>query len=428
MTRDCPVQRFGAAFGVLCLCIWSEAGAARFDASALSPDEAGTLSEARAIIERVRTGEVTLRVIDGSGAPVANAPITVELKQHAFLFGCNIFGFDEFASDAENEEYKQRFEELFNYATTGFYWKSYEPIRGKPNYAKTDAIVAWCKARGIRVKGHPLLWDHEAAEPVWSDGQPSMDIQQQRVREIVSRYKGAIDYWEVVNEPSHVTGVAIDGPYRWARESDRNAHLIVNDYHVMADGYRPFFELLQNAIDNAIPFDGVGIQAHEPRTMRFPLHRVKATLDTYATLGKSIHITEFTPTSAGAPITGSTIKGNWNEQRQAEYAEQFYTVCFAHPAVAAITWWDLCDAKSWLKGGGLLRDDLSPKPAYDALKRLIREQWHTRERGETDGQGTFSLRGYFGSYRVEVGKDDGMLSAEIRLEEKTRSPMVVTVE
>ena len=34
----------------------------------------------------------------------------------------------------QNAAYKQRFEELFNYATVGFYWRWYESERGKPQY------------------------------------------------------------------------------------------------------------------------------------------------------------------------------------------------------------------------------------------------------------------------------------------------------
>ncbi|MCC6156117.1 MAG: endo-1,4-beta-xylanase, partial [Candidatus Hydrogenedentes bacterium] len=352
----------------------------------------------------------------------------VELKRHTFLFGCNIFGFDDFESETANTLYKERFEELFNFATAGFYWASYERERGRPNYANTDKIVAWCAERGIKVKGHPLLWDHEAAEPQWANGQPDVNTQQKRVREIVGRYKGKIGFWEVVNEPSHVDGVPIDGPYRLAREADPGAHLIINDYEVMATGCPPFFAMLQDAVKNAIPFDGIGIQAHEPRTMRFPLDRVKATLDKYATLGKTIHITEFTPTSAGARMTGAAASGVWNEQTQAEYAEQFYTVCFGHPAVAAITWWDLCDAKSWLKGGGLLRDDLSPKPAYEVLRRLIKEEWHTKVSGVTNERGEFQFTGFFGAYDVEVDRGAVKTKSEIEFGKNAQSPLQVILD
>jgi GH35 family endo-1,4-beta-xylanase len=250
---------------------------------------------------------------------------------------------------------------------------------------------------------------------VWAGGQPSLDVQEQRVREIVSRYTGRIDFWEVVNEPSHLDGVPIDAPYRWARDADPTAHLIINDYDVMANGYPPFYELLQKAVRDGVPFDGIGIQAHEPRTMRFPLHRVNEYLDRYASLGKALHITEFTPTSAGERMTGSHIRGVWDEAAQADYAVKFYTVCFAHPSVAAITWWDLCDARSWLRGGGLLRADLSPKPAYTALQLLIHKEWKTTAEGKTDDDGVFRFRGFHGRYAVAIEYKGASRNGQVHL-------------
>jgi GH35 family endo-1,4-beta-xylanase len=366
-------------------------------------------------IERIRKRPGAVRVLDADGRPVAGAKVTAELQRHDFLFGCNIYMFDRFKTPQENELYKRCFAELFNYATVGFYWRWYEPVRGQPNYAYTDKVVAWCAERGIRMKGHPLLWAQEAGEPPWSKGQPDKEIQKARVTEIIRRYGARIAAWEVVNEPAHLEGILIDEPYRWARAADAKAYLIVNDYHVLADGCPPFFKLLEKAIADGTPFEGIGIQAHEPRTMRFPLDSVREILDHYAALGKELHITEFTPASGGQPITGDSEGGIWDEEAQAEYAEKFYRACFAHPAVVGITWWDLCDNGAWLKGGGLLRADLSPKPAYEALRKLIREEWHTRAEGLTDAAGRFAFPGFFGAYKVTASAGGRTVTAECAL-------------
>jgi hypothetical protein len=139
--------------------------------------------------------------------------------------------------------------------------------------------------------------------------------------------------------------------------------------------------------------------------MRFPLDRVQTILDRYATLGKELHITEFTPASAGQRITESHVAGVWDKAAQADYAVKFYRVCFAHPRVRAITWWDLSDQHSWLKGEGMLRADMTPKPVYNQLRRLIQEEWMTRLAGTTDAIGQLSFRGFRGTYRItaEVG-------------------------
>ena len=328
--------------------------------------------------------------------------LTVEQTGHDFLFGANIFGFDHYRTEAKNAEYKKRFEELLNYATVGFYWRWYEPQRGKPGYEYTDKVVAWCRKHGIRMKGHPLLWADEAGIPVWSQSQPAAEVQRRRVEDILHRYGGKIEFWEIVNEPSHLTRLKIDDPYRWARQADPKAYLIVNDYHVLPDGGPAFFKLLSEVKRKDVPFDGIGIQAHEPRTMRFPLDRVQKVLDQYATLGKELHITEFEPAGCGQKITGSHRQGVWDEAAQADYALKFYRVCFAQPAVRAITWWDLGDQGSFIPGGGMLRQDLSPKPVYEQLKRLIHEEWKTKASGTTDGEGRFSVRGFLGTYKVVV--------------------------
>jgi GH35 family endo-1,4-beta-xylanase len=355
-----------------------------------------------AAIEKNRKSDAVIRVVDAAGKPIPQARVTVTQTAHEFLFGCNIYGFDQSGSQSNDAAYKQRFADMFNYATVGFYWRWYEPQRGQPNYAYTDKVVAWCAEHGIRLKGHPLLWGDQPGIPTWSSGQPSPEIQRQRVSDIMNRYHGKIANWEVVNEPSHLAEPKIDEPYRWARQIDPAAYLIVNDYMVMADGAPAFYKLLETAKAEGVPFDGIGIQAHEPRTMRFPLDHVQAVLDRYAALGKELHITEFTPASGGDKITGSHLAGVWDEAAQADYAVKFYRVCFAHPSVRAITWWDLSDQNSWRPGGGMLRKDMTPKPVYEQLHRLIHEEWQTSLSGVADAAGRYAFRGFLGAYRVAV--------------------------
>ena len=401
------------------------------DAAALARQaeqaEAKALSAAREAIEKHRKTDAVVRVVDAAGKPVCGASVRVEQVGHEFLFGCNIYMFDKFRDAAKDAAYKRRFAELFNYATVGFYWRWYEHERGKPQYDYTDKVVAWCREQGIRMKGHPLLWADNAGVPPWSKGQPAPELQKARVEAIMGRYR-AIEFWEVVNEPSHLPSLKIDAPYRWARQFDPKAYLIVNDYYVLGDGAPVFHHLLRKAIDDNVPFDGIGIQAHEPRTMRFPLDRVQRILDHYAALGRDLHITEFTPASSGQKMTGTYADAVWDEAAQADYAGKFYTLCFAHPAMRAITWWDLCDTGAWLKGGGMLRADLSPKPVYDALRKLIHDDWTTRTAGQADAEGRFAFRGFRGRYRITVQHAGKTATAEATLCGKQKAELVVTVK
>jgi GH35 family endo-1,4-beta-xylanase len=247
------------------------------------------------------------------------------------------------------------------------------------------------------------------------------------VEEIIRRYQGEIEFWEVVNEPSHLAKPKIDQPYRWARLADPNACLIVNDYSVLADSGPGFFKLLTAAKRSNVPFDGIGIQAHEPSTMRFPLERVQEILDQYATLGKGLNITEFTPTSAGKKITGSHCEGVWDEAAQADYAVKFYRVCFAHPAMKAITWWDLSDQGSWLPGGGMLHADMSPKPVYEQLKRLIHDEWKTRLDATTDADGRFVFRGFCGKYRLVFDVQGRKVEHQLQVTKGMQKEILITL-
>jgi len=405
------------------------------DPAALRPDdmtaeyerrEQAVLADSDQAIEKHRKSDAMIRLVDARGKPLAGAKVKIELKRHDFLFGCNLYMFDQYPTASENAAYKQRFAELFNYATTGLYWRWYEPKQGKPDYPFTDKVVSWCAERGIRLKGHPLLWGDEAGIPAWSQGQPPLEVQRRRIFDIMQRYHGKIDFWEVVNEPTLHSEPKIEQPYRWAREADPTAYLIINEAHVLADGRPQFFLLLREAKEHAVPFDGIGIQAHEPAGMWFPLDRVQNILDQYATLGKELHITEFMPTSGGEPIVGSHRQGIWDDAAQAEYAVKFYRVCFAHPAVRAITWWDFSDRNSWRKGGGMLRADLSPKPVYDELKRLIHDTWNTRAAGQTDAIGRFAFRGFYGTYRIIVELPEKKVEKEFHLQRGKEKDIVIS--
>jgi endo-1,4-beta-xylanase len=388
--------------------------------------EQAVLAATDQAIEKNRKGDGLIRLVDEQGRAPAGVKVQIKLVRHDFLFGCNLFMFNRFPLAEESDTYKQRFEEMFNYATTAFYWRWYEPVHGKPDYLSTDRETAWCGERGIMLKGHPLVWGDEGGIPTWTNGPPPKELQRQRVFDLIRRYHDRIGFWEVVNEPTRFSDQKIDEPFRWAREAEPSAYLLVNDAGVFADGQLQYFRLLSEAIARDVSFDGVGIQAHDPAGVRFPLVRVQKILDHYATLGKELHITEFTPTSGGEPVIESPSQGVWDEATQAEYAVQFYRVCFAHPAVRAITWWDLSDRNSWRKGGGMLRSDLTPKPVYNELKHLIHDEWDTGVAGQSDADGRLSFRGFYGDYRIIIDLPNKQVEKEFHLERGQKNDIVIS--
>ena len=133
-------------------------------------------------------------------------------------------------------------------------------------------------------------------------------------------------------------------------------------------------------------------------------------LDTYGTLGKPIQISEITV----APYNGDEE----DMEVQAELIENMYKVFFSHKAVDGVVYWNLVDGYTFVAegedshdknagenkfGGGLLYHDLSPKPAYKVLQRLLNEEWHTEKIVHTNTDtGIAQFKGFKGMYDLEV--------------------------
>ena len=100
------------------------------------------------------------------------------------------------------------------------------------------------------------------------------------------------------------------------------------------------------------------------------------------------------------------------EAAAAERVAELYTFCFAHPAVNSIVWDGIWDGEASAQCGGLLRADLAPKRAFRYLQKLIGIIWHSRAAGQTDPDGRFRFRGFFGTYRVaaRVGESPAMVA------------------
>jgi hypothetical protein len=167
----------------------------------------------------------------------------------------------------------------------------------------------------------------------------------------------------------------------------------------------PSYALLDNLRDESGQpwFDAVGIQSHMHLGPWAPRY-VWEVCERYARLGRPLHFTEVTV------LSGERLPGDrWGPTRfeyevmQGDAVPALYTLLFSHPTVEAVTWWDLSDRGAW-KGAaaGLLRSDMSPKPAYERLEDLVKRQWWTRVRGETNAQGEFVCRAFHGRHRLTV--------------------------
>jgi len=370
-------------------------------------------------IERYRTATVTLTLTDAAGKPLVNQALEVRQVAHKFLFGCNGFGINDKSS--LGDDYRQRFAALFNYATLPFYWGNYEPQPDQTGAQGLREMAQWCQTQGIRPKGHPLVWHN--IPPGWMAGKSWQEYEARlmaRIRREVTGFAGLIDTWDCVNEPmdmdkedgllgavAHARSVlnVVKESFAEARKVPGERMLILNDYN-NSPKYEKF---IGECLKDGVCIDAIGLQSHMHNGY-WGSRKIWDLCTRFEKFGTPLHFTEITLVSG---VGNYKIKG-WNaqhddwistpegEQRQARDAAEFYRILFSHPAVAAITWWDFSDRYAWLGApAGLLRKDMTPKPAYEALHKLIKQDWWTGPQTlTTDAQGSVCFHGFLGRYAV----------------------------
>ena len=141
---------------------------------------------------------------------------------------------------------------------------------------------------------------------------------------------------------------------------------------------------IERALLKGARIDAIGMQFHmfyrretefnNTRDCYDPEHICRV-LDTYATLGLPIHITELTiPAYSNEPE---------DEELQAQIIRNIYSLWFSHPATDGIIYWNLVDgfAHGAVPGdmafgenyyyGGLIRYNFTPKPSYKSVSKRL---------------------------------------------------------
>lgn len=387
-----------------------------------------------------------MRTADGH--PVADAAVVVEQVRHAFAFA-NI-GFDFIAlangetdatpdspfggaAPSQGAHLAELWFELFNTATLPFYWGGFEPERGRPDTQRLMRTAQWFVAHGVTVKGHPLAW-HTLA-PRWLLELSTVEIEaavRARILREVTEFRGVIDVWDAINEVvimpvfdkddngltrlcqkiGRVETVRL--AFETARSANPGATLLLNDFDMSSD----YEHLVEECLDAGIRIDALGLQSHMHQGY-WGEDKTLSILERFSRFGLPLHLTETTLLSGHlmpcqivdlndyqVADWPSTAEG---EERQADEIVRHYATLVAHPAVQAITYWGLTDDGAWLGApGGLVRADGTPKPAYTALRGLIKDDWWLGPTSvRTDDEGRIGVEGFFGDYRVAVGDQSG---------------------
>ena len=261
-----------------------------------------------------RKSTCRIRLMDGN-TPIAGRKVTVELKNHEFRFGCNIFWLSEMldprtppARRVWLEQLWEKWHALFNFGTLPFYQGRYEREEGVTQEESTLRTAAFLRDNGVAMKGHPLCWHTVAAK--WLLGRPNADVlanQLSRIRRELTAFRDYIHMWDVINEvvimpifdkeDNAITRLCaemgrvnlVKAIFDQARAADPNATLLLNDFNTS----EKYAELIAECLAAGVPLDVIGIQSHQHQGFwgQEKLHEV---LERFEKFHLPIHFTENT--------------------------------------------------------------------------------------------------------------------------------------
>jgi GH35 family endo-1,4-beta-xylanase len=389
-----------------------------------------------------RKGFRKVTILGKDGTPVKNQKVTVKQVRHEFLFGCTEFSVIPYANGMLQgsgrelaEEISRLFLDIFNYTTLPFYWGRFEPVRGNPDTERFKKASEWLIERGVALKGHPLCW-HTATAP-WLLELSNRDIlavQLNRIRRDVANFAGLVDIWDVINEvvimpifdkyDNGITRICnelgrirlVKEVFAAAKKTNPDAVLLINDFET-SESYEI---LIEGCLEAGVPIDAIGIQSHMHQGY-WGVEKTHRVLERYSRFNLPLHFTENTLVSGHIMPShivdlNDYVVDEWPStpeglERQAAELETHYRTLFADPHIESITWWGFTDG-GWLKApSGLVTKDGKVKPAYEALHRLVKDEWWTKPAElVTDETGTIIVSGFKGKYEIEVmGKKEEVI-------------------
>ena len=249
-----------------------------------------------------------------------------------------------------------------------------QPEEGRFVFGPLDRFAAFGEENGIRLRGHTLVWHSQV--PAWffedADREKLLARMRTHISTVISRFRGRIAVWDVVNEVLKDGGglreslwykIAgedyIAEAFRAAREADPDARLIINDYNLESVDAKA--ETMASLVDRLrradVPVDGIGLQMHlGPDT---DLGRLKANVRKLTALRSAwpdlkLEVTELDVSAYRFGDPAEDI--DWTEEREKALGERyaalfrFYLELAEEGALDSVVFWGLHDGVSWLNG------------------------------------------------------------------------------
>lgn len=287
------------------------------------------------------------------------------------------------------------------------------PQKDKYDFTLSDKFVAYGEKNKMFIHGHTLIWHSQLAP--WmekiADSTEMKAFMQDHITTIVSKYKGRINSWDVVNEALNDDGTLRESvflktlgekylvdAFKLAEKADPKAKLYYNDYNIEEPAKRAgAIALIKKIKAEGGKVDGVGIQGHW-RLQSPSIEEIEKSILEYSALGIKVAFTELDITVLPNPwdLKGADVnqkfEGNAKmnpypkalpdsiQNKLAERYESIFKLFLKHKdKISRVTFWGVYDGQSWLNDWPIKARTNYPlpfdaalkhKPAYDSILKL----------------------------------------------------------
>ena len=298
-------------------------------------------------------------------------------------------------------------------------WESIHSQLGKYDFSLADQYVQFGVDNKMFIVGHNLIWHSQTPRWVFqnTNGTPvDRNTLLARMRDhiftVMTRYKGKIGGWDVVNEALDEDGELRDSPWRkiigddyiakafeFAHEADPQAQLYYNDFSLEDLPKRNgAIALLKKLQSENVKIFGVGLQGHYRLDSPSALD-VDETISAFSSLGLKVMITELDIDVLPSPgrLRGADVsqrlagRAAFNpytnglpdsvQQKLADRYASLFAVFLKHRSeINRVTFWGVADGDSWLNKWPVLNRVSYPllfdragksKPAFFAVMKAV---------------------------------------------------------
>lgn len=264
--------------------------------------------------------------------------------------------------------------------------KSLQPQEGQFQFRDADQFVEFGEKNEMFIIGHTLIWHSQTPDWFFIDAQGNdvsrevlIERMKKHITTVVSRYKGRVKGWDVVNE-----AILDDGAWRkskfyniigedfirlafeFAHAADPMAELYYNDFSMAQEGKRnAVVRMVHKLKGQGVKITGIGMQGH--LGLDYPkVDDFEKSILAFSAAAVQVMITELDITVLPSPgrNMGADISDNYSYKKEINpYAEglpdsismaldqrylEFFKLFQKHQdKISRVTLWGVTDGDSW---------------------------------------------------------------------------------